>query len=41
MLMKNQGSYSSRYIRINSEHKGASLVAQTVKNLAAIQETRV
>ena len=39
--MKNQGSYRSRYIRINSEDEGASLVAQTVKNLAAIWETRV
>ena len=39
MLMKNQGSYRSRYIGINSEDEGASLVAQTVKNLAAIWET--
>ena len=39
--MKNQGSYRSRYIRINSEDEGASLVAQTVKNPAAIQETWV
>ena len=41
MLMKNQGSYRSRYIRINSEDEGASLVAQTVKNLAAIWEAGV
>ena len=39
--MKNQGSYRSRYIRINSENEGASLVALMVKNLAAIWETRV
>ena len=39
--MKNEGSYRSRYIRINSEDEGASLLAQTVKNVAAIRETWV
>ena len=39
--MKNQGSYRSIYIRINSENEGASLEAQTVKNPAAIRETQV
>ena len=38
MLVKNQGSYRSRYIRINSEGAGASLVAQMVKNLVAMRE---
>ena len=41
MLIKNQRSYRSRYIKINSEDEGASLVAQMVRNPAAMQETRV
>ena len=36
--MKNQVSHRTRYIRINSEDEGASLVTQMVNNPAVMQE---